>query len=161
MPPARCTPKWISSGENAWMCRSGSSALIARTMSRYQKPSLFGWMPPWMQTSEAPRAHGLVAALQDVGQAAVVGVLVVLVAREAAEAAADVADVGEVDVAADDVGDLVAHVVEARAVGDRAQRLQVAAERAEQHLGVGARELAAFERALEHGAHRGAGAAEE
>jgi len=99
----------------------------------------------------------LVTAREDVVEPAVVGVLLVLVAREAAEAAADVADVGEVDVAADHVGDLVAHVVEARGVGHGAERLQVAAQGAEQHLGVGARELASLERALEHGAHGCAG----
>ena len=93
-----------------------------------------------------------VRAPDDVLERAVVGVFLVLVAREAAEAAADVADVREVDVAADDVGDLVADVVEARAVGHRAQHLQVATARTEQDLGVGARELAPLERTLEHGA---------
>ena len=132
-------PKWISSGENAWMCRSGSSRLIARTISRYQKPSLLGWMPPWMQTSDAPRATASLRAPDHVLERAVVGVFLVLVAREAAEAAAHVADVGEVDVAADHVGDLVADVVEARAVRHRAQHLQVATARAEQDLDVGAR----------------------
>ena len=95
----------------------------------------------------------LVRVADDLLERAVVGVLFVLVAREAAEAAADVADVREVDVPADHVGDLVADVVEARAVGHRAEHLQVATARAEQDLGVRARQLVPFERALEHGAY--------
>ena len=114
-------------------------------------PSLFGWMPPWMQTSVAPRATASRSLPSMSSQRAVVGVLVVLVAREAAEAAADVADVGEVDVAADDVGDRR----RPRRRSARGRRPRISACRSRpcapsSTLGVGARELAALERALEH-----------
>ena len=66
---------------------------------------------------------GLTRTRHDVIEAAVVGILVVLMTREAAEAAAHVADVGEVDVAIDDVGDLVAHVLGTRQIRDAAQHL--------------------------------------
>ncbi len=92
----------------------------------------------------------LARVADDLLERAVVGVVLVLVPREAAEAAADVADVGEIDVAADHVGDLVADVVEARAVGHRAEHLQVAATRAEEDLGVRARQLVPVERPFEH-----------
>src|SRR2546430_12614744 len=48
---------------------------------------------------------------------------------ERAEPAAGVADVGEVDVAGDDVGDVVADDLAAQRVGDAGQRLQVGAVR--------------------------------
>ena len=56
---------------------------------------------------------------------------------EGAEPAAGVADVGEVDVAGDDVGDVVADDLAAQRVGDPGQRLQVGAVRAEQGDGLG------------------------
>jgi hypothetical protein len=97
----------------------------------------------------------------DVVEPAVVGVRLVLVTREAAERAADVADVGEVDVAADDVGDLVTYVLEAGPIGCGAERLEVASLRAEQLLRLARRELAPFESALQHAAHGRAGRGEK
>ena len=55
--PAVYAPCHTSSGENAWMWRSGNSALIASTSSMYQSPVKPGWMPPWRHTSVPPRAH--------------------------------------------------------------------------------------------------------
>src|SRR5580693_6070812 len=56
---------------------------------------------------------------------------------ERAEPAAGVADVGEVDVAGDDVRDVVADDLAAQRVGDPGQRLQVGAVRGQQGDGLG------------------------
>ena len=55
---------------------------------------------------------------------------------ERTEPAAGVADVGEVDVAGDDVGDVVADDLAAQRVGDAGQRLQVGAVRGQQGKGL-------------------------
>src|SRR4029077_3182885 len=55
---------------------------------------------------------------------------------ERTEPAAGVADVGEVDVAGDDVGDVVAVVLAAQRVGDAGQRLQVRPVRGQQGEGL-------------------------
>ena len=65
-------------------------------------------MPPCMQTSVAPASHASSRPVGDLVERQRVGVGVALALGERAEPAADVADVGEVDVAVDDVGDVVA-----------------------------------------------------
>ena len=55
---------------------------------------------------------------------------------ERTEPAAGVADVGEVDVAGDDVGDVVADDLAAQRVGDAGQRLQVGPVRGQQGEGL-------------------------
>ena len=72
---------------------------------------------------------GLLGAVAHLGQRQRVGVGVGAPLRERAEPAAGVADVGEVDVAGDDVGDVVAGDLAAQRVGDAGQRLQVGAVR--------------------------------
>jgi hypothetical protein len=94
--------------------------------------------------------HRVVALLEDLLHAAVVGVGLVAVAREAAERAADVADVGEVDVAADDEGHVVALVLAAREVGGEQQRAVLGAARRQHRDDVLLAELAAGERPVEH-----------
>ena len=79
--------------------------------------SMSGLMPPCMQTSVAPRAIGLVDLAEHDVEAVGVGVRLPALALEGAELAVDEADVGEVDVAVDDVGDLVADVGGADRVG--------------------------------------------
>jgi len=66
--------------------------------------------------------------------------------RERAEPAAGIADVGEVDVASDDIGDVVAHGFATECVGDSGQGLQVRAVRGQQgeRLGIGEGERVAF-----------------
>ena len=76
------------------------------------------------------------------------GVRVVLVAGEAAERAAHVADVREVDVAADDEGDVVAAIPRAREVRGAQQGVEVRALGAQQHR-VGLGQLATLQRAVE------------
>ncbi len=61
-----------------------------------------------------------------------VGVGVPTALRERAEPASGVADISEVDVAVDDVGDVLAHDVAAQSVRERAELLQGGAVRAEQ-----------------------------
>ena len=89
-----------------------------------------------------------------------VGVVLPALALEGAELAVHEADVGEVDVAVDDVGDLVAHVRRPDRVRAAHQCHEVVALRAEEGLALVDRELAALERALEDGTHAGGGAAE-
>ena len=79
-----------------------------------------------------PRLLGPVGDLVD-GQP--VGVGVALALGERAEPAADVADVGEVDVAVDHVGDVVADRVAAHVVGEPAQLVQRRAVGGEQRQG--------------------------
>jgi hypothetical protein len=71
--------------------------------------------------AELPRLLGPVGHLVERER---VGVGVGAPLRERAEPAADVADVGEVDVAVDDVGDLVTHGLAAQVVGQPAHLLQ-------------------------------------
>ena len=75
---------------------------------------------------------GLCGALSDLleGQGEGVGVGPAL--GEGAEAAADVTDVGEVDVAVDDVGDVLTDDVTPHVVGQRGHRLKVGAIAGEQ-----------------------------
>ena len=70
---------------------------------------------------------GLLGAVGDLLEGEAEGVGVGAALGERAEAAADVADVGEVDVAVDDVGHLVAHGVAAQVVGQPADRVEVGA----------------------------------
>ena len=81
-------------------------------------------MPPCMQTSVAPSAQACSARSADLVQGEGVGVGVGAALGEGAETAAGVADVGEVDVAGDDVRDVVADGVAAQVVGEPAQRVQ-------------------------------------
>ena len=85
------------------------------------------------------RVPGLGGPVTDLAQRQRVGVGVAAALRERAEPAAGVADVGEVDVAGDHVGDVVAHGVPAHRVGQRGQRLKLGAVGVEQRqrLGVG------------------------
>ena len=114
-------PCQTSSAEKACTCRSGSSALIARQMSRYVSPVKAGWMPPWRQTSTAPRSQAsrerrtISSSGTRYGLPAQVRRQLAL--REGAEAAAEVADVRVVDVPRDDVGDRVAADLAAKRVG--------------------------------------------
>ena len=69
----------------------------------------------------APRFLG---AVGDLGERERVGLVVDLTLGERAEPAAHVADVREVDVAVDDVGDVVADGLGAQTVGDPAERVE-------------------------------------
>src|SRR5690606_1346011 len=80
-----------------------------------------------------PRFGGPVCDLFE-GEGVGVGVGAAL--RKSAEPASRVADVGEVDVAGDDEGDLVAHGVAADPVGEVGERFQFGAVRGEQGQGV-------------------------
>ena len=93
-------------------------------------------MPPCMHTSVAP-CHASTGTVTDLLERQGVRVGVGAALGERAEPAAGVADVGEVDVAVDDVGDVVADGLAAHLVGDPGQRLQVGAVRAEQRDGLG------------------------
>ena len=75
-------------------------------------------MPPCMQTSVAPAAHACVDAVADLGERERVRVGVGTALGERAEPAAGVTDVGEVDVAGDDVGHVVADGVAPQVVGE-------------------------------------------
>ena len=86
----------------------------------------------------------------------VVGVRFVGVTREPAERTAHVADVREVDVATDDVGDVVAHVFVARQVRCLEKRVQVRPIGFEQRNGVGGRNFAPRQRRIEDGRDLGA-----
>jgi hypothetical protein len=79
---------------------------------------------------------GLLGAVADLLQRQGVRVGVGAALGERAEPAAGVADVGEVDVAGDDVGDVVADDLAAQCVGDAGQRLQVGAVRGQQGDGL-------------------------
>ena len=87
-------------------------------------PGSSGSMPPCMQTSVAPSSHASCGPVGDLVQRQRVGVGVGAPLGERAEPAADVADVGEVDVAVDDVGHLVADGVAAQVVGQPAHLLE-------------------------------------
>ncbi len=75
---------------------------------------------------------GLRGAYPDLGQGQRVGVRVAAALCEGAEPAADVADVGDVEVAVDDVGDVIADGVSPHLVGEPAHRVQVGAVRLQQ-----------------------------
>ena len=78
-------------------------------MSKYAVPGRSGWMPPCMHTSVAPTSPRPPRPASPTSvERQRVGVGVGASLRERAEPAAGVADVGEVDVAVDDVGDVVA-----------------------------------------------------
>ena len=82
----------------------------------------------------------LLGPVGDLVQRQPVRVGVALPLRERAEPAADVADVGEVDVAVDDVGDVVADRVAAHVVGQPDQRVQrrtVGGEQGQREVRVG------------------------
>ena len=115
--PVRAVPLTTSIGLKAWTCISGTRALTAVTRSKYAVAGSSGSMPPCMQTSVAPRSQASCGAVGDLVQGQRVGVGVGAPLGERAEPAADVADVGEVDVAVDDVGHLVADGVPAQVVG--------------------------------------------
>ena len=112
--PALAAAVTISIGENACTCMPGTRALTARTMSAYAVTGSFGSMPPCMQTSVGAGAPGLLGPVGDLLHRQPVGVGVPLPLGERAEPAAHVADVGEVDVAVDHVGDVVADRVPAQ-----------------------------------------------
>ena len=80
------------------------------------------------------RTTGDLAGLQQIGGAA--EVLGEAPLREGAEATAEIADVGVVDVAADDVGDVVADTVAAALIREPRQERDLGAARVEQRLGV-------------------------
>ena len=84
-----------------------------------------------------------------------------LALTEAAESATDDADVGEVDVAVDDVGDLVAGLAPPQLVGGVEERVEVGAPRPAEREPVRHGELAALEAAIERAAHRRGGGVEE
>ena len=86
-------------------------------------------MPPCMQTSVAPSSQASCGAVGDLVEGERVGVGVGAPLGERAEPAADVADVGEVDVAVDDVGHLVADRLAAQVVGQPDRPARAAAPR--------------------------------
>ena len=102
----------------------GTRCFTAATRSKYAVPGSSGSMPPCMQTSVAPSSHASCGPVGDLVEGERVGVGVGAPLGERAEPAADVADVGEVDVAVDDVGDLVADGLPAQVVGQPAHLLQ-------------------------------------
>jgi hypothetical protein len=87
-------------------------------------------MPPWRQTSVAPRL-GLAHPLADLVQRQQVGVAAQVERErtlgEGAEPALEGADVGVVDVAVDDEGDVVADEVAAHAVRELDDGVEVGA----------------------------------
>src|SRR5207247_8740291 len=91
----------------------------------------------------APFARAAVNRLVDLAEhdvdAVGIGVVCPALAGEGAELAVDEADVGEVDVAVDDVGDLVAHVRRPDRVRAAHQCHEVVALRAEEGLALVAR----------------------
>src|SRR6185312_3133919 len=87
-----------------------------------------------------PGRPGLVDAVADLGHGQGVGVGVGAALGEGAEPAAGVADVGEVDVAVDHVGDVLAVDVGAHRVGQRRERVQVGAVGAQQRQVLAVRE---------------------
>ena len=105
----------------------GTRRLTAAARSKYAVPGSSGSIPPCMQTSVAPRRPRLLGPVGDLVERERVGVGVGAPLGEGAEPAADVADVGEVDVAVDDVGDLVADGVAAQVVGQPAHLARAAA----------------------------------
>jgi hypothetical protein len=82
-----------------------------------------------------------------------VGVLFPALPLEGAEVAVHEADVGEVDVAVDDVGDVVAHVLGADVVGRADERQEVVAVGFEEPLALFDAHLATLERGLEDAAN--------
>ena len=108
----------------------GSDFEICRSWQIGMNPSLHAHLG----RAGVPRLGGPVA---DLPQREGVRVGVGAALRERAEPAAGVADVGEVDVAGDDVGDVVTDDLAAQRVGDPGQRLQVGAVRTEQGDGLG------------------------
>ena len=106
--PVRVAPLTTSIGEKACTCMPGTRSFTARAMSKYAVPGRSGWMPPCMHTSTAPTSHACCGAVGDLVEGEGVRVGVGAALGEGAEAAAGVADVGEVDVAGDDVRDVVA-----------------------------------------------------
>ena len=111
---------------------SGTRALIARTRSAYagdRQLRVDAALHAHLGGAGRPRLLGPVGDLLD-GQPVRVGVPLPL--GEGAEPAAHVADVGEVDVAVDHVGDVVADRVPAQVVGEPAQLVQRRPVRAEQ-----------------------------
>jgi len=79
-----------------------------------------------MQSLGRAEGPGLVDAVAHLRHRQRVGIRVGATLREGAEAAAGVADVGEVDVAVDDVADLVADRVAPHPVGEVGDRVEVA-----------------------------------
>ena len=75
--------------------------------------------------------------LENLGMATIVGVdRVVLVARETTKRTAHIADIRKIDVAADDVADIVTTVLASGQVPSRDQRMKIHSPRAEQSLGI-------------------------
>ena len=83
-----------------------------------------GARPAWMQISVAPKRLRLERAPHDLLDGQEVSLLAAPGPRERAEAARLDADVGEVDVAVDDVADLVADLRAAEVIGDGDERVQ-------------------------------------
>ena len=116
--PVRAVPLTISIGENAWTCISGTRCFTARDQVEVRRRRQLGVdaaLHADLGRAEVPRLLGAVGDLVE-GQRVGVGVGPPL--GERAEPAADVADVGEVDVAVDDVGHLVADGLAAQLVGE-------------------------------------------
>ena len=113
-----------------------------------------GWIPPWRQTSVAPRSHAFLRAgrspraARGTAPAQVLGEPL----RERAEAAAEVADVRVLDVPGDDVGHLVTADLPPEPVRGGEDALRLAPPRGQQTCELVLAELAAGE--LERAASR-------
>ena len=116
--PVRLEPLTISIGENACTCICGHPALHRRSQVEVRRARQLGVdaaLHAHLGGAEVPRLLGPVGDLVE-GERVRVGVGASL--GERAEPAADVADVGEVDVAVDHVGDVVADRLPAQVVGE-------------------------------------------
>ena len=115
--PVRAVPLTTSIGEKAWTCISGHPLLHGRDDVEVRRRGQLGVDPALHADLGRAEVPGLLGAVGDLVVGQRVGVGVGLALGEGAEPAADVADVGEVDVAVDDVGHLVADGLAAQVVG--------------------------------------------
>ncbi|MGY4277697.1 hypothetical protein ACVILE_003877 [Streptomyces sp. M18.1] len=115
--------------------------MTAFAMSKYAVPGRSGLDAALHADLDRAHVPRLLGAVGDLVQGEGVGVGVGAALGEGAEAAAGVADVGEVDVAGDDVGDVVADDRPAHVVGDPAQGVQGRAVGVEQGQGLVVGEL--------------------
>ena len=115
--PVRAVPLTTSIGLNAWTCISGTRCLDRGDQVEVRRRGQLGVDAALHADLGRAEVPGLLGAVGDLVEGQRVGVGVGAPLGERAEPAADVADVGEVDVAVDDVGHLVADGLPAQVVG--------------------------------------------
>ena len=116
----RLEPLTISIGENACTCISGTRCLHRGGEVEVRRAGQLGVDAALHADLGGAELPGLLGPVGDLVEGERVGVGVGAPLGERAEPAADVADVGEVDVAVDDVGDVVADRLAAQVVGEPA-----------------------------------------